>query len=200
MKRYRSLRRTTAPVVEPVTLAEAKSHCRVDSTTDDTYISSLITAAREWVEDYLDRSLVTQQYVMRLDAFPAEIELPRPPMAASGTATAVTITYTTGDNGGTATLSTTQYRVDRDATPGVVRNIYAGSWPSHLLDQNSVSVTWWGGYGDAGASVPTRVRHAILMLVLHWYEQRAAVDAATMSEVPLGAKSLLDSVSWGSYT
>jgi uncharacterized phiE125 gp8 family phage protein len=200
MKRYRSLRRTSAPVVEPVTLAEAKSHCRIDTSTDDAYVSSLVTAAREWVEDYLDRSLVTQQYVMRLDAFPAEIELPRPPMVASGTATAVTITYTTGDNGGTATLSTTQYRVDRDATPGVIRNIYAGSWPSHLLDQNSVSVTWWSGYGDSGTSVPTRVRHAILMLVLHWYEQRAAVDAATMSEVPLGAKSLLDSVSWGSYT
>jgi uncharacterized phiE125 gp8 family phage protein len=191
--RYRSLKRTTAPVVEPVTLAEAKSHCRVDTSVDDTLIVGYIATARELVEDYLDRSLVTQQYVMRLDAFPTEIELPRPPMVASGTATAVSITFTTGDTGGTATLSTTQYRVDRDATPGVIRNLYGGSWPSHLLDQNSVTVTWWAGYGDA-TSVPQRVKSAMLMTILELYDKRG--DA----QLPAGAKALLDTVSWGSYT
>ena len=191
--RYRSLKRTTAPVVEPVTLAEAKSHCRVDTSVDDTLIVGYIATARELVEDYLDRSLVTQQYVMRLDAFPTEIELPRPPMVASGTATAVSITFTTGDTGGTATLSATQYRVDRDATPGVIRNLYGGSWPSHLLDQNSVTVTWWAGYGDA-ASVPQRVKSAMLMTILELYDKRG--DA----QLPAGAKALLDTVSWGSYT
>ena len=191
--RYRSLKRTTAPTVEPVTLAEAKAHCRVDTSADDTLIVGYIATARELVEDYLDRSLVTQQYVMRMDAFPAEIELPRPPMVASGTATAVTITYTTGDTGGTATLSTTQYRVDRDSTPGMVRNLYNGSWPSHLLDANSVSVTWWAGYGSA-ADVPQRVKSAMLMTILELYDKRG--DA----QLPAGAKALLDTVSWGSYT
>lgn len=193
MKRYRSLTRQTAPAVEPVTLVEAKAHCRVDTSADDTLIQGYITTAREWVEDYIDRALVTQQLVMRLDAFPAEIELPRPPMVASGTATAVTITYVTGDTGGTATLSSSTYRVDRNATPGVVRNLYGGSWPSHLLDQNSVTVTWWAGYGDA-ASVPQRVKSAILMCVHELYEKRG--DGA----MPIAAMRLLDSVSWGSYT
>ena len=193
MRRYRSLTRTTAPAVEPVTLVEAKAHCRVDTTADDTLIQGYITTAREWVEDYIDRALVTQQLVMRLDAFPAEIELPRPPMIASGTATAVTITYVTGDTGGTATLSSSTYRVDRTATPGVVRNLYGGSWPSHLLDQNSVTVSWWAGYGDA-ASVPQRVKSAILMCVHELYEKRG--DGA----MPVAAMRLLDSVSWGSYT
>jgi uncharacterized phiE125 gp8 family phage protein len=176
-----------------VTLTEAKAHCRVDTTADDTLIVGYIATARELVEDYLDRSLVTQQYVMRLDAFPPEIELPRPPMVASGTATAVTITFTTGDTGGTATLSATQYRVDRDSTPGVIRNLYGGSWPSHLLDANSVSVTWYAGYGDA-ASVPQRVKSAMLMTILELYDKRG--DA----QLPPGAKSLLDTVSWGSYS
>ena len=193
MRRYRSLTRTTAPAVEPVTLVEAKAHCRVDTSADDTLIQGYITTAREWVEDYIDRALVTQQLVMRLDAFPAEIELPRPPMIASGTATAVTITYVTGDTGGTATLSSSTYRVDHTATPGVVRNLYGGSWPSHLLDQNSVTVSWWAGYGDA-ASVPQRVKSAILMCVHELYEKRG--DGA----MPVAAMRLLDSVSWGSYT
>ena len=193
MRRYRSLRRATAPAVEPVTLAEAKAHCRVDTTADDALIQSYITTAREWVEDYIDRALVTQQLVMKLDAFPAEIELPRPPMIASGTATAVTITYVTGEAGGTATLSASEYRVDRDSTPGVIRTLYGGSWPSHLLDQNSVTVSWWAGYGDA-ASVPQRVKSALLMCVHELYEKRGD------GQMPAAAMRLLDSVSWGSYT
>ena len=193
MKRYRSLKRTSAPAVEPVTLSEAKAHCRVDTSADDTLIQGYITTAREWVEDYIDRALVTQQLVMKLDAFPAEIELPRPPMIASGTATAVTITYVTGEAGGTATLSASEYRVDRDSTPGAIRTLYAGSWPSHLIDQNSVTVSWWAGYGDS-ASVPQRVKSAILMCVHELYEKRG--DGA----MPVAAMRLLDTVSWGSYT
>lgn len=193
MKRYRSLKRLTAPAAEPITLAEAKAHCRVDHSTDDSLIQGYITAAREWVEDYIDRSLVTQRLFMTLDAFPHEIELPRPPMVASGTATAVTVTYVTGEAGGTATLSTSSYRVDRDSTPGAIRTTYAGSWPSHLVDKNSVTVTWWAGYGEP-ASVPQRVKNAMLMCVHELYEKRG--DAA----MPEAAMRLLDTVSWGSYT
>jgi uncharacterized phiE125 gp8 family phage protein len=193
MRRYRSLKRTTGPVVEPVSLADAKAHCRVDASADDALIQGYITTAREWVEDYIDRALVTQQLVMKLDAFPAEIELPRPPMIASGTATAVTITYVTGEAGGTATLATSEYRIDRDSTPGAIRTLYAGSWPSHLIDQNAVTVTWWAGYGDP-TTVPQRVKSAILMCVHELYEKRG--DGA----MPLAAMRLLDTVSWGSYT
>lgn len=193
MRRYRSLKRLTAPGSEPITLAEAKAHCRVDHTADDSLIQGYITTAREFVEDYIDRSLVTQRLVMNLDAFPHEIELPRPPMATVGTATAVSVTYVTGEAGGTATLATNAYRVDRDSTPGVIRTTYAGSWPSHLLDQNSVTVTWWSGYGDP-ASVPQRVKNAMLMCVHELYEKRGN------AEIPEAAMRLLDTVSWGSYT
>jgi uncharacterized phiE125 gp8 family phage protein len=196
---YRSLTRQTAPTVEPVTLAEAKAHLRVDTATDDSYIATLITAAREWVEEYLDRALVHQQYVMRLDSFPYEFELPRPPMATSGTATAVVVTYTLGDDS-TATLSSTQYRVDRNATPGVVRQLRAGTWPGNLDDQNAVTVTWWAGYGASGTSVPAAIRHAILMLVGFWYDNRSTVLVGSISkQLEFAVESLLSSQKWGSY-
>ncbi len=107
---YRSLRTVTPPVVEPVTLAEAKAHCRIDTDTDDAYVTALVTAAREWVESYLDEALLHQQLVMRMDGFPAEIELPRPPMATAGTHAAVTVTYVMNSTGSTATLETNQYQ------------------------------------------------------------------------------------------
>lgn len=199
-KRFRSLKVATQPVVEPVSVSEAKQHCRVDTNADDAYIAALISAAREYVEAYMDETLIDTQYVMRLDAFPAVIELPRPPMSQTAERTAVSITYVTGEDGGTATLATTGYRVDRDSVPGKVRTLYAGSWPSHLLDYGSVTVTWWAGRGRDGTTVSQRVKAAMLMLVGQWYERRMAADAANLSEMPFGVKSLLDSVKWGSYT
>ena len=196
---YRSLTRATPPAVEPVSVSEAKAHLRVDISDDDSYISTLITAAREWCEQYLDRTLINTQWTMRLDSFPYEIELPRPPIATSGTTTAVSLTYTLGDDS-TATLSTTAYRVDRNSTPGVVRQLRAGTWPANLDDYNAVAVTWWAGYGASGTSVPAAIRHAILMLVGHWYESRSSVLTGSISkEIEFGVKSLLDSQRWGSY-
>jgi uncharacterized phiE125 gp8 family phage protein len=195
--KYRSLVRATEPAVEPVTLAEAKAHLRVDVSDDDSLISAIIKAAREFCEEYLDRTLVHTQWTMRADRFPWEFELPRPPMAQAGTTTATVVTYTL-ETQQTATLNTAEYRVDRAATPGVIRTLYAGTWPGHLYDENSVSVTWWGGYGGDGTSVPAAIRSAVLMLCSHLYEHRTAV-APGMSEVPLGVKALLDTHRWGSY-
>jgi hypothetical protein len=48
--------------------------------------------------------------------------------------------------------------------------------------------------------VPAAIRHAILMLVGHWYEARSSVLTGTISkEIEFGVKSLLDSQRWGSY-
>ena len=40
------------PIIEPVTLAEAKAQCRVEYDTDDELLSSYITAARQWAEGF----------------------------------------------------------------------------------------------------------------------------------------------------
>ena len=201
MTTYRSLVRVTQPAVEPVTLAEAKAHLRVDVSDDDALISAIIRAAREFAEEYLDRTLVHTQWTMRMDRFPPSsltpVELPRPPMATAGTTTATVVTYTL-ETQGTATLSTASYRVDRNATPGTIKPLYAKTWPPHLMDDNTISVTWWAGYGADGTSVPAAIRSAMLMLISHLYEHRTAV-APGMSEVPFGVKALLDTQRWGSY-
>ena len=67
------------PVVEPVTVAEAKLHCRIDVEEDDTLVAALISTAREHLER-ISRPRVAmsaQRWLMVLDAWPssARIEL-----------------------------------------------------------------------------------------------------------------------------
>jgi len=193
---YRSLKRVTEPVVEPVSITQCKSHLRIqnDFQDDDEYLIHLIGAARRYVEDIIDRTLITTQWTMVLDSFPVdEIELPRPPV--SQTETATVITYVSQEDG-TQTLSDTLYRVDADATPGIVSNNYGLCYPGTLDDRGSVSITWYAGYGDS-TKVPPHIKHAILLVVGHLYANREPVVAGSMSQMPLAVNSLLASVSWG---
>jgi uncharacterized phiE125 gp8 family phage protein len=193
--KYRSLTRTTPPVVEPVSVSDAKAHLRVDGDEDNFYIASLISAAREWVEAYLDRTLVKTQWTLKMDRFPiGDIELPRPPMLPL----AVSLTFTS-ESGAVSVLASNLYRVDSASTPGVVRPLREADWPAYMDDANAITITFWAGYGDDGRSVPPAIRHAILMLVGQWYERRAAADSMGGSEVPFGVSYLLSSQKWGGY-
>jgi uncharacterized phiE125 gp8 family phage protein len=196
---YRSLTRLSQPVVEPVTITDAKAHLRVDTDADNTYIMGLlVAAARAWVEEYLDRSLVHTQWTMRLDGFPPNgldnLELPRPPMATASAVSAVAITYTT-ETGAVVVFPSHEYRVDRNSTPGAISPLYEQAWPVHRRDDNSVTITWWGGYGEDGRSVPTQIKHAMLLLVAHWYDRRDSTGSVS-KEMEFGVKSLLDSCRW----
>lgn len=196
---YRSLTRYAAPTVEPVTLSEAKVQCRIDTSDDDAYVSSLIAMAREYVEATLDISLISQTWEARYDSFPLwEIILPRPPMA-SGT---VTVIYR-DEAGQMQTISSESgsFQTDRYATPGRIYPKYEGVWPAVRGDENSVVVRWTAGYGASGSSVPAVTKGLILLLVAHWYEMRQPVAAGygQVLEVPQTFHTLLAASGWGGY-
>ncbi len=198
---YAGLKRVTQPPVEPVSLAEAKAHIRVDSEDDDALIQGLIASAREWVENHLDRTLIRTQWQMRLDYFPHTISLPRQPFTQEQHLQSVAISYTDA-MGSVIVLPASNYRVLGDRTPAVVMPPYSGSWPSARYDSDSITVTWWAGYGPDQNTVPRAIKHAMLMLVGFWYENRMAVAVgAGITVTPLGfsVESLLAAHKWGSY-
>lgn len=198
--RYRTLRKITEPTAEPLTVAEAKQHLRVEHSDDDSTIENLITSAREYVETYLDCTLMLTQYKMTLDLFPAHIELPKSPLSTVSGYDSISLTYTT-DTEATVTLSSSEYRVDSYSVPAVLRPLYGDSWPSHLADYNSIEVTFWAGYGSTSAAVPQRIRNAMLMLITHLYENRSSVQVGTVATVvPDSMRMLLDSAKFGGYT
>src|ERR1035441_8272837 len=87
-----ALKLYTPPSVEPVTLDEAKTHLKQDSSDDDLYISGLIAVARQYCEEFQRRAYVTQTWELWLDQFPpydqvvnnfhSHIDIPFPPLAS----------------------------------------------------------------------------------------------------------------------
>ncbi len=91
---------TSGPSIEPITLAEAKAHCRVDSDAEDTLVATLILAGRLHIERCLDLALISQSWSLYLDRWPdaPHVELPLSPLLSvdairlySPTGTSVTL-------------------------------------------------------------------------------------------------------------
>lgn len=186
------LRLVTAPAIEPVTLTEVKTHCRVDGTADDTYLTSLIAVARRHIEAVeLGRSLITQTWDYTVDAFPGGVSLalPRPRLQSIES-----IKYTDSD-GTEYTVDSSTYYADTAAEPGLAVLKYGQSWPSATLRYTSaVTVRFTAGYGPAASDIPEPIRQAVLLLVAHLYEHREPVGdsryAAGLKEIPFAIGAL----------
>lgn len=187
---------TLPPAQEPVLVADAKAHCRVQTGLDDAYLGGLIAAARQRVELETGRQLVTASWRLTLDTFPPDllrdrhlrdrpwdldrdaVALPRAPLQS---VTSVTYLDTAGV---LQTLDPSRYLVDAAMHPGRVMPAWGTIWPVARYQSGSVRVDYVAGYGDPTA-VPAPLRQAVLMLVAHWYDAREAVAAAGQAEVPL---------------
>lgn len=182
------LKLTTGPAAEPVSTAEAKTHLRVDHTDEDTYIGTLIVAARQWVEHFTRRALISQTWEMAWDACPPRVfALPLPPLVS-----VTHIKFYDAANAAT-TVTSTEYQVDTSREPGRVLLHDTADWPSTILRPAAgVVVTYVAGWASA-AAVPQAIKQATLLMIGHFYENREEVTQppASIVEVPMGAKMLL---------
>src|SRR5690349_12085742 len=112
------VKRTVAPTIQAIEVADLKRHARIDDSSIDSNLSVLeyIQAATDYVQDEQNRSLLSSTWQAVYDCFPAcgVFYLPRPPLIA-----VASITYL--DSGGSQqTLSTDYYAVDNVSEPGRV--------------------------------------------------------------------------------
>jgi uncharacterized phiE125 gp8 family phage protein len=157
-------------------------------TADDTYISSLITTAREICESYQSRSYITRTYEYTLDEWPVDdaIDLPMPP------AIAISSIVSTLSDGTSSTWSSSEYQLDATGFVGRLAPAYGYNWPSETLrEMAGVKITYTAGYGSTAASVPSRVKHAIMILIGELYENREDTDKMQGYLMPWGVKALL---------
>lgn len=177
----------SADTVEPVTLAEAKLWIRQDysqGTVEDAMVSGLITAAREWFENAMDRSLLEKVWRLKLPWFCNVIELPYPPLSS-----VVSITYLDAD-GATQTLATTIYNVVTATTPARIELASEQTWPVTDVHPEAVTVSFRVGTDAA----PEMVKAGIKMLVAYWYgfrgdEERTPKPPASIDAIVITARS-----------
>jgi uncharacterized phiE125 gp8 family phage protein len=166
-----SLHLDTPPAAEPVTLAEAKAHLKLDTADEDDLVAALITAARARAEWRTGRALLTQSWTLWLDTWPcAGIEIPLPPLQS---VTRLTV-YAPDDT--PRLLDPSTYQVDASSAPARLRLKENVSPPTDLRPMNAIELVFTAGYGGADA-VPAPLKQAILQIVADLHTNRGDADA-----------------------
>ena len=196
----------TGPVIEPVTLPEAKEQIRVDFATEDTFINNLIVSARQAAELYCERVFITQTWQIFFDflgnfratpwwdgvrlgavtsLFPDSIEITRPPLLS------VTSVKSFDDNDVATVFDAANYFVSvykGDNPPkGRITLRNAASWPTGTRNADSLEIEFVAGYGALASDVPRQIRNAILEEIAFRYEHRGdCIDKSIGSSIARG--------------
>lgn len=166
----------TPPAGEPIDLAAAKLHLRVDDTADDALITSLITAARAMAETELHRYLMTQTLDLYLDHFPiyTNPRFPDRDILLPPVQSVTSIVYTDTD-GTELTLDPSLYRVDAMSQPARIAAAWGYVWPPTRRQSSAVKVRFVAGYG-AAVDVPECIKNWMLLKIGTMYENREQVS------------------------
>lgn len=137
----------TAPVTEPVTLAEAKLYCRVTNSVDDNQISLMIKQAREAIEVGTGLSLIPKTAVVWFTNFNGNFNLPYGPVNS--------FTSLIDENGDT--IIAADYTLVGGKFPMLTRPLW-----------RNLKATYTVGY----TTIPNDLKIAILDQVSYDYENR----------------------------
>lgn len=163
---------------EPVSLAEARLQCKVDSddTSHDAALAGLITAAREFAEHFTGLALASRTLEAALDEFPrcaGPIDLPLPPV------TSITSIKYTDTAGAEQTLSAGAYALSTYGESRTVAPTYGGIWLATLGVPDAVRIRFVCGYGlESGPALPAVVKSAMLLHI----ETDSPLNALTPAE------------------
>lgn len=180
-------------VADPAALAvevwEVKEQARIDALDEDALVERLIKAATQAAENYTGLGLVTQTWQMALSGFPSgQIVLPRRPLQG-----VVAIDYVDGDSIaqsvdatilGDASLYTIS-GVGSQRTFGSIAPAAGTNWPTG----SQVEVSWSVGFGDDSTGLPDLIRHAIIVMVATWFDQR--LDRPMVGQMPSETQIML---------
>lgn len=199
------LERVSGPEIEPVTLAEAKLHLGEfdDVTTHDDEISELVTAAREWAEDFTGLAMIDQTWRITFGDSLSVDRVGEPSRECARSESRGTDVYLRRspaiDIVSFKSVSAEGVETDVDAANYELREA-DGKWP-RVVAKNGASwatgeyrITFRAGYANRDVSpadgaevVPARVKQAMKI----WLEAHYDRDAAAMPGLVEAAKGLL---------
>ncbi|RKE73654.1 head-tail connector protein [Pseudorhodoplanes sinuspersici] len=185
----------TPPALKPITLAEAKAWLDIPYTNKDAVITGLIAAATAHLDGWtgiLGRCLCEQTWRQDFDRLNRCLRLPLAPVISI-----TSVKYDDAD-GVEQTVSSGDYELLNDDLGPYVRFKDAYSFPQVHDERPAVRVTYLAGYPNTGSepdvtsTVPDDIKHAIALLVRHWFDNpTAVVVGVTAQSVPHAVDALL---------
>ena len=197
----------TPPAVEPVALADMKNYLRVDIADDDALISALLTTARVMCETRTRRPFITTSFEMVLDNFPfgggyynrairqqaaalnwlptntGIIEIPR---GGRGVGRRDPLPRLQWEPQHARDLDLSLHPREPGQGRPVIWKYLAADLPRNLLGLDRLH----RGLRPRTASVPPGICTAIMLLTGHLYQNREAVTAGSMAELPIGVDAI----------
>ena len=179
-------RLVTGPATEPLTYAEVKAFLRLNDDSEQTFVTTLITIARQIVEGQTWRPLISQTWSLQFDK--SELTLFISNINKAPIISIDTVSYYDTDNV-LQTLSPTLYETDIYGNPARFR---LKSIPSVYDRMGALIVNFVCGYTNA-AAVPQAIKQAMLLIIGHLYENRQDVVTGTqVNEIPMASRYLLE--------
>jgi uncharacterized phiE125 gp8 family phage protein len=172
-------------VVQPIQLADAKLHLKGTDASEDGLIQMYIDAAQQHIEDYTGVVLEPRIIVEQFDGWRGVRAL----KLRSWPINSVTVVTYRDSDGIDQTLDPLLYGLATGTRPAQLTAIGGSYWPQTYRFGEAVSVTVDAGYAST-FDVPASLKQAILLLVAHFYGNREAVAAGTITELPLGVQAL----------
>jgi uncharacterized phiE125 gp8 family phage protein len=160
----------TYPTFEPITVADVAEYLRVDNVALDTpLLEALITTARQYLEQYLNRYIAEQTVETALTGWSTEMTLSSPVQSVTS------IKYL-DVNGAEQTLNSNQYVVDTYSEPAKITPAYNVSYPELYAVENNVKVRFVTGFTTGSSPddhpMPQPLKFAMMLIIGDLYANR----------------------------
>lgn len=170
---------------EVISLAEAKTYIRVDTTDDDTYITELIKIARMQVFKDTNTALVEINVTEYFDAWPNDDIYQ---LRYSGTLQDnMSVKYYNSSNLQITLVKEADYRpINYMGMPKIeMINTYT------LFDrENAIEISYSVKPYSEDETMPLKI--AMYMLIQHYYDNRSPISYLKVDEMPLGYKNIIN--------
>ncbi|MFP5075733.1 hypothetical protein ACLE20_00330 [Rhizobium sp. YIM 134829] len=173
------------PPAEPLTLAEARAHLRLDQTAEDGLVASLIRAVRLHLERETGLALISRPFRLYLDAWPQGrvLEIARGPVRSIEAMTVYKA------DGLPAAVNLTGFTLDGRARPA---RLFLPAVPATEKAINGIEIDLTAGFGDTGTDAPETLRRAMLLHLTQLFAFRGAVAVEDQpAAVPAGYDRLI---------
>jgi uncharacterized phiE125 gp8 family phage protein len=167
------LNKITQPTTEPITLAEAQLHLRLDtegsppSHPDDELVETLISASRETIESHTGQTLAPCEFVMEGKVVSSELNLKTYPVTSIAS-----VTYEDSD-GAIITVDPVEYKVSNFERPS--RLVFKSVDAEKLLTVN-FTAGFTDGQSPNSYPMPDLFKAATKIMVANLYENRESTS------------------------